>query len=278
MIFEKSLAPFISQSNLYRTITWRLRCLPDFIVIGAQKSGTSSLHSYLSQHPQLISASTKEVHFFDGDTEPRKDSFAQGKAYYQNHFPLKWKVIDCQTFEATPSYLFDPIAPKRISDLIPNVKLIAILRNPTESAISHYFHEKRKGNEPLPLMEALQAEEKRLKPALDGKHYRDHILRTKSYKSRGIYYEQLKRYFEHFSKDKIFITSSEQFFENPGNILRQIFQFIGVDSDYTIKNLQPRTVGKNKNQISPEVFDYLNDYFWTYNHLLYELLGDNYGW
>jgi hypothetical protein len=177
----------------YRQATWRRRILPDFIIIGAMKSGTSSLFAYLSQHPQLYPSCKKEVHFFDGGLNPKIDTFEKGQAWYRAHFPLTSKMsIDSKTFEASPLYIFNPLAPKRIFDLVPNVKIIAVLRNPIERAISHYFHEKRKNRESLPIYEALLNEEKRLEPVIKRKDYKNRIFIDYSYKTRGLYKEQLE--------------------------------------------------------------------------------------
>ena len=147
----------------YRQATWRTGSLPDFIIIGAQKSGTTSLYSYLSQHPQLLPSIHKAVHFFDGGLDESADNFEKGEAWYRAHFQLRMHAHE-RTFEASPLYIFNPLAPKRIYDLVSEAKIIAVLRNPTERAISQYFHEKGgKNRDPLSIREALREEETRLK-------------------------------------------------------------------------------------------------------------------
>ncbi|MEM9227886.1 MAG: sulfotransferase domain-containing protein, partial [Verrucomicrobiota bacterium] len=160
------------------------------VIIGAQKSGTTSLYDYLIEHPQLLPASNKEVHFFDGGLTPELDAFTAGEAWYRAHFPLVSSVQAGQhSLEATPLYLFNPLVAARMHELIPEVKLIAILRNPTERAISHFFHEKRYGREPLSIAEAMAAEEERLKPAWENEDFKDEAFIHLSYKSRGHYAE-----------------------------------------------------------------------------------------
>jgi hypothetical protein len=263
----------------YQRAKWRIRCLPDFIVIGAQKSGTSSLFYYLSQHPQLIPSAKKEVHFFDGGLDPDVDNFSKGQVWYRSHFPQKWDTKkNRKVFEASPLYIFNPLAPQRISELIPEVKLIAILRNPTERAISHYFHEQQRGYESLPVLEALRAEEERLKPVLDRQDYKNDIFIHHSYKSRGLYYEQIKRYLDYFPTRNILVINSETLFTQPDDTLRRVFKFVGVDTEFTVKDLKARNVGSNKTEIDPGVHEYLEDYFRFHNQELYELIGENYGW
>jgi hypothetical protein len=170
----------------YRQATWSKRAFPSIIIIGAQKSGTSSLFYYLGQHPQIIPSYKKEVHFFDGGLNPNVDNFNKGEPWYRSHFPLKRNTINNQkAFEASPLYLFNPLSPQRIYELIPEVRLIAVLRNPVERAISHYFHEKWAGREPFPIMKALQSEEKRLSPVINKQDYKNGLSRIDYAALRG---------------------------------------------------------------------------------------------
>lgn len=255
------------------------RALPDFLIIGAMKAGTSSLVSFLSQHPQLLVASRKEVHFFDGGLRPSRDTYAQGPEWYREHFPLKREMGRGQkTFEASPLYLFNPLAPRRIADLVPSVKLIAILRNPTDRAISHYFHETSKGRESLPIMSALLAEEARLQPVLEAGDYKSNAYIHCSYKSRGRYREQLDRYLELFDEEQILVLGAEKFYADPVSSLQQVFRFVGVDEEYAPDDLRPRNVGVNRSEVEPEVHEYLDRYFETHNRALHELVGEDFGW
>jgi hypothetical protein len=265
--------------DLIRLATWRGRDLPHFIIIGAQKGGTTSLFYYLSQHPQLLPSYKKEVHFFDGGTDPQADNYAKGVRWYRSHFPMRISVGPHQkTFEASPLYLYNSLAPRRIYQLMPRAKLIALLRNPIDRAVAHYFHERRKRREPLPLLEALQKEEERLKPVVEHGDYRSAAYRHCSYKRRGLYKIQLSRYFEHFSREQLLILSSESFFANPAASLKRVFEFVGVDPDYHIGDLTPRNVADNRSEIGQEVYAYLESFFRPHNRALYEYIGEDYGW
>ena len=258
----------------YRQRTWRSRALPDFIIIGAQKSGTTSLFAYLRQHPQLFPSSKKEVLFFNNP-----DHFIRGEAWYRAHFPLRKSLsLDAKTYEASPHYMYHPLAPKRIYDLIPDVKIIAVLRNPAERAISNYFHVKWNSREPLPLYEALQEEEKRLEPALKAEDYSSEVLRFYSYKRRGLYKEQLERYLDYFPWEQILVLNSEALFREPEASLRQIFDFVGVDREVQIKDLRPRGITSSKVEVDSAIYDYLSSYFKPHNQALYQLVGKDYGW
>lgn len=263
----------------YRQLMWSQRVLPDFIILGAQKAGTTSLHAYLSQHPQLVPSSRKEVHFFSGGLDPEVDKYEKGLAWYRSHFPPKGTLgPEQKTFEASPLYLFNPLAPGRMAEHAPHVKLIAVLRNPTERAVSHYFHEKRKGREPLPIAEALRAEEGRLEPILQQEDYKNDVFIHHSYKSRGLYKQQLERYLEHFRREQLLVINSDELFARPPCVLKRVFDFLEVDAGFRVADLSPSNVGTNKNSVGSEVYRYLNDFFRPHNHALYDLLGTSYNW
>jgi len=262
----------------YRYATWRIRPLPDLIIIGTQKAGTTSLHAYLSQHPQFLKPYEKEVHFFDGGLDPSIDNYKKGQAWYRAHFPVRKNESTSRVFEASPLYIFNPLVPDRMFSILPQVRIIAILRNPTDRAISHYFHEKKRGYESLPIMEALLKEERRLESALHLKDYKNYSFIHHSYKSRGHYCEQLERYLKLFPRQQVLILTSEEFFNNPYNTLKQVTDFTGVGSDFKVKDSRPRNVATNKEQVSVEVYKYLNDYFKPHNEALYELLGKDLDW
>jgi hypothetical protein len=221
----------------------------------------------------------KEVHFFDGGLAPKQDNFQKGEGWYRANFPLKTSMQPGEhTFEASPLYMFNPLAAQRMFNLIPNAKVIAILRNPTERAISHYFHEKRYGREPLTIAEAIAAEEKRLAPAWANQDYKNENFIHLSYKSRGRYAEQLKRFLEYFSKANILILSAEKLFQDPESVLQQVCQFINVDSNFKFKKLKPRNIASNKVNVARSVHESLDQYFAPHNQALYKLLGQNFNW
>lgn len=260
------------RDGAFRYATAMIRSLPNVIMIGAQKSGTTSLFKYLEQHPHIEVSKTKEVHYFD-------NYYHKGALWYRSHFPIKRNSC---IMEASPSYLFYPHAPKRIHTLLPDVKLIAILRNPTERAISSYFHQVRAGTEKLPIFEALKSEEERITLL------RDKILKDEayvsldylrfSYKQRGIYIEQLERYWELFDCKKLLILHYEEFRRDLEQTLQKIYSFIGIKSNIGEINFQQYNIGANKQEISPHVYDYLDEYFKPYNQKLYERLGLDFNW
>ena len=271
--------PLRDLATRYRKGTARCRVLPDTIIIGAQKSGTSSLYSYMKQHPDLVASYGKEVHYFDGGRDPEVDAYAEGEVGYRAHFPLSWRArVGQRIFEASPLYLFNPLVPRRISELVPEVRLIAILRNPTDRAISHYFHEKRNGRERLSLMEALLAEEDRLRPVLASKNYKSEAYIHFSYKARGVYREQIARYFDYFGSDSMLILKAESLDSDPIGTLRRVFDFLAVDPSFVVPDLRPRNVASDSHRVEPEVHQHLSDYFRPHSRDLYDLLGEDFGW
>jgi hypothetical protein len=267
---------------LPRRATSRFRALPDFIIIGAMKAGTSSLYQCLMQHPQIVPPFQKEIHFFDGH-------FNRGEQWYRAHFPLQKRLesgfITC---EASPEYLFIPSLANRISELLPDVKLIAMLRNPTERAISHYYHKVRERRETLPLFEALLAEDDRIgegprddelmDPDFMHFFYKKSDFMNFSYKKRGLYKEQLDRFWQVFSRDQVLVLNSDEFFREPLVTVSAACRFLEIDEEFVPGDLKPVNVGYNREKIDPAVYEYLNDFFDPHNQALYGVLGRDLCW
>lgn len=200
--------------------------LPDFLIVGAQKSGTTSLYDYLTQSPQIVPAVRKEVHYFDRYELPALDS-------YRTYFPSQRKLGSGGniTGEATPFYLFHPEAAERIAAVGLMPKLIAILRDPVERAMSHYGHERRKGREKASFGEAIGQEAVRLRHTTDRVLDRDHLraLREKSYASRGLYTQQLRRFERIFGRDRLLVLSLDTLASDPQAVVTRCCEFLGVE-------------------------------------------------
>ncbi len=189
----------------------------DYLIIGAQKSGTTSLYEYLTAHPKIDAANKKEIHYFDANHD-------KGKNWYHLRFP--WTRGHLQG-EATPYYLFHDACPKLVKKYNSKVKLIVILRNPVDRAFSQYRMNVKRGDETLPFVDALHAEEKRLMNASAS----DPQSVVFSYKKRGLYAEQLDRWLKHFSKEQLMILEYEHFFKNPWIEIQKVYRFLGL-SEY----------------------------------------------
>lgn len=260
-----------------RRATAPLRPLPHFIIIGAQKGGTSALNYYLNrQHPYVRPSAKKEVHFYDR-------SFARGTPWYRAHFPLRASfpggVI---TGEATPAYLAHPQVPQRIAQVQPNVKLIAVLRNPKTRAVSHYQMSVRRGREDLSFEDAILREEERITDGwqrmVSGRTDDSPEYRYYSYKHRGRYAEQLARYLQHFGRSQILVLASEAMRQDTAATIERICAFLDIPTELAGVDLLPRGVGAYSRDIPAHIEQHLDEYFVPLNHELYELLGEDFGW
>ena len=214
--------------------------LPNFIIIGAAKAGTTSLCHYLTQHPRVYISEEKEPRFFSPEfytrdtngflrSDARKEIFSLGE--YQNLFEsvTSEKAIG----EATTEYLYYPKTPQRIKDRIPAAKLIAILRNPIERAFSAYCYQLRDGCETLSFEDAIAQSSIRA-----ASNWRPGWLYTQS----GYYQEQLKRYYDLFPKEQIQIHLFSDFMRDPNAVCQQIFDFLEVESSFEVPDLSAKNV------------------------------------
>ncbi len=201
-----------------------LRTRPDFMIIGAQRSGTSSLYRWLGGHPQVIPSLRKETEYFSA-------LYGEGEQWYRSHFPLQ--IRRRRTFEATPDYLFDPRAPSRIKQFSPDIRLIVLLRQPEKRTISHYRHMVRHGYEDLPLAQALETEESRLRQELieikTDPLYRARDLSRYSYLARSRYSEQFERWFRLFDRGQFCILRSEDLFGDPKSSFSEVLRFLDLE-------------------------------------------------
>jgi hypothetical protein len=246
---------------------------PDFIIIGAQKSGTTSLYRYLAEHPRIVPASEKQVDFF------AHDDYRRGTEWYLSHFPEREPGV--LTGEASPYYMFHPHAPKRIFRFDPGVKLIAILRNPVDRTYSHYQHQVRNWREPLPFEEALAKEEERiegeLRRMLQDENYYSKVHRRHSYLARSRYVEQLENWYALFPREQVLVLNSEAMFEDPEPVLDGAASFLGL-SPLKLETYNRYMPGSYWKEMRPGTRRMLVDYFRPHNRRLYELLGVEYPW
>lgn len=279
-IARRVIVPPLQQiDRTYRRLSAGSRRLPEAIIIGAQKCGTSSLFAYMAQHPLLLPSSAKEVHYFDGGLDPADDNFAKGEAWYRAHFDrIASSTAGSMAFEASPLYLFNPDVPERIHAALPEARLIVLLRDPVERAISHYFHESRLGWEDLPIMQAFEAEDERTAAAWAAQDFKSVPFIHHTYKARGRYAEQLARYFALFGRERVFVSSSEAFFSDPEATLEAIFRFLGIDPGFRISAQRRWNVGGNRTDVDAEVYRYLEDYFAEPNRELFDALGQRLDW
>lgn len=257
----------------YRLMTYTSRALPDFMIIGTQKGGTTSLYRYLAKHPDLkANYVVKELGYFD-------KYYARGIEWYRSNFPAR--TPNKLYFEGCTHYLYNPHAPQRIKDTLPTVKTIALLRNPTDRAFSYYKHQVRAGRETLSFEDALKAEPERLhgerEKVLSDPNYFSYNYKHFSYIERGKYDIQIQNWLNYFEKEQMLILSSEDFFNDPGAVLSQCLEFLEVPNT-SIKDRKKHNSGNYNEKMAPETREQLHQLFQPHNENLYKMLGINFGW
>ncbi|HET9919099.1 MAG TPA: sulfotransferase domain-containing protein [Ktedonobacteraceae bacterium] len=283
----------------YRLITSNVRLLPDFLIIGGQRCGTTSLYYYLTEQTGIARTLKKEVHFYD-------DHYAHGLRWYRAQFPTTFQKYYTErirkqhfmTGESSPYYLFHPLVPERLAAVTPQAKLIILLRNPIDRAYSQHWLTTLEGDETLPFEEAIEREEERVAGEMEkliasGKigndGYKSYKLRHYSYLTRGIYVDQIQRWMNFFPREQFLILKSEDLYGNPTAIVKQALEFLGLPESAARAGSQefkqyrePNKKGYQNEQkppkLKPEVRTRLVEYFKPHNARLYKFLDRDFGW
>lgn len=264
--------PVAALRVMARRPTASLRATPDFLIVGAQRSGTTSLYRYLAEHPAVAPPVRKEIQYFSLHYE-------RGEDWYRTHFPLARRRR--VTFEATPYYLFHPAAPARAAAVVPSTKVIALLRDPVGRAFSHWQHNASRGLEHLGFEAALDAEVDRLagenERLLADVDYRSDAHRYWSYAARGEYATQLERWLAHYPRENVLVLRSEVLYEQPGPTYARALDFLGLPSVQL--NAYPRyTRRTSAARMTDTARQRLTAYFRPHNEHLAALLGEEVWW
>jgi len=217
--------------------------LPNFMCLGAAKSGTTTLYNILRQHSDIYIPSFKEPHFFD-----IPENFEKGIEWYKKTY---FKKTDSKIIaDFTPSYFFDENAPKRIFEsLDKNMKFIVIIRNPVDRAYSHYLHSKRDHHESEDFEKSLKLEINRLKQYDEQSDYLSYLRH--SYVHQGLYSKMLERYLHYFSLDNfLFISFEDEFLQERDLTIKKVLDFLEIDSSiflHTDIMSNPSSKQKSKN-------------------------------
>jgi Sulfotransferase domain len=254
--------------------------LPDFLIIGAPKCGTTSLYYLLTRHPHVKPAAAKELHFFSSH-------FDLGIQWYRRCFPRPTLEDGRSTItgEATPSYLADLYAPARVYEVVPQARLIVLLRNPVDRAYSHYQMGRRKGWETTATFEEAVGAEKALRPPGEGETTSGPknsiaIDEDSWYLTGGIYVDQLARWSSLFPAEQMLVLRSEDFSCRPEETLKRVLGFLELPS------WEPEAGGLRRNlhtggyeqEMRPDTRRRLEEYFEPHNRRLYTFLGEEFGW
>ncbi len=280
---KKIRPPIVRTVKAYRSLTQQIRVLPDFIIIGARKCGTTSLYEYLTQHPCVLPALSKELFYFDYHYE-------KGNNWYRRHFPTqveKWaykKALGSQviTGEATPSYLYNPFVARRIAELLPQVRLILLLREPVEAAYSAYQFGIKTGTYTADdnVFEKIIQEE--LQYIQQGGELFCQEQETFSinphctYLARHAYIELLKPWLEVFDRSQIKIVLSEELFTNPAKVYQEVQEFLGLPRHELDIYDQFNQNGYQK--LESSAAQNLEEFFTPFNDRLSNFLGRSLGW
>jgi hypothetical protein len=238
--------------------------LPDVVIVGAMKGGTTSLFAYLCQHPEVHGSIKKEVHYFDRN-------FCRGEAWYRRHFTRRH---DGLVLEGTPDYMFHKSSFERLQEMLPKARIIVLLRNPATRAYSHYHHMRVKTTETRSFEEAVRT---------DFEWYRERGVlgddtwqsNDHSYVRRGIYAPQVRRILNAYAESAL-ILRSEDLFADPLVITNRVLRFVGLTELRELTDVEPKTAGTYQRTIPMR--QELEEFFSPHNDELYQLLQVNDWW
>lgn len=270
------------KGNVKHFIYRWLGARPDFLVIGAQKAGTTSLYRYLSQHPEIVkNNSWKEIRYYDVP-----ENYAKGYGWYLSNFPYRFSRQGRLTCDASPNYIYHQHVPQAIARDLGEIKMIAILREPASRAYSawqmyHSFQTSelphlREVADARTFIEAIEDDFKAESQEENHPFY---------YVDRGKYARQLKNYYQYFDPKNILTIFLDDFKKDLKGILDDICSFLEIQtfSQEVLDRIEQEkyNVGKYKAEIPPvdaEKIAELKAYFAPYNEELYQLVGRRYDW
>ena len=265
----------------YFKLTKSLHVEPDYLIIGAPRSASTSLYQYLIQHPCITPAITKQIHYFDR-------YFYKGFSWYKSCMPYKIekfykKNIIKENFitgEATVHYFLHPLAPERIFNFLPNVKLILTLRDPVERAYSHWNMEFQNKNETLSFEDAIKIEESRMdgeiEKLMDDDRYESINYPHRAYLTTGRYIEHLEKWLKFFPSKQFCIIDSDELARNPSTQFNKIIEFLELPK-FDLVNY-PKLHSRNYSKMDLKIREELKEYYKPYNNKLFSMIGKNFEW
>lgn len=262
------------------TAPWR--ALPEFLIIGAAKAGTTAVFNYLEQHPLVRSPLRKEVYFFDR-------TWRRGLNWYRAFFPRRSELEALRaahgqagiTGESTPDYLFHPHVPARIQQTVPHARLIVLLRNPVERAFSYWTMMCDRGGEDLSFENAVEQEEQRLAGEFErmvaDPDYFSLVRQQRSYLARGYYHEQLECWLRVFPREQLLVLLAEDLKSDPAGTMTRVTGHLGLPP---IQLPEYRKVhpGRYRQSLAENTRRRLEEHFRPHNERLAGLLGRELPW
>lgn len=271
---EAAISTVRTVSRPYAMATADMRALPSFLIVGAQRAGTTSLYRYVTQHPDARSVRLggKGVHWFDMHR-------TRDRRWYRSHFPREGRGAAFVTGEGSPYYMFHPTALERIASELPDIRLIAILRDPVVRAHSHWAHETARGFETLSFAAAIEAEEGRLAGEAEriesDPGYVSFEHQHHSYVARGLYADQLDRLQKLFPPSSVLVLPSAELFERPADAYSRTLSFLGLppfEASYDRYN------ARSYPKMDPGVLRMLRERFEDSDRRVVDALGAAFDW
>ncbi len=257
----------------WRRATQGQRALPALIIAGAQKAGTTQLHTYLSKHPRCYSGVRKEVNYFS-------HHFDRSQAWYRSQFPLKraLSVVDGICLDSSPMYLPSAKAIRRMHEILPAVKVIVLLRDPIERTYSHYQHLKSRWREQRTFSEAIDEALALLPNVLEPTETVCAFHGTPvEYVSWSYYAHQLRVILDVYPREQLMVIDSADLFDDTNEVCQRVFDLLGLERlDVSPRKIHNR--GNHAEQIDPGVADRLRQHFRPYDRMLVDLLGQSFRW
>ena len=259
-------------------ITGFIRVIPDFLVIGAKRCGTTSLYQHLPEHPCISKSPHDNMGFFN-------DNFHLGVNWYKSFFPttftrkkIKSKFGNFLAFDVTTKYMEEESTANNVYQTKPNMKIIIILRNPVDRAYSQYHLSVRQTAERRSFEDVVEENMNRLNKE-SHEHYKikpKFSAKEDNYLKKGLYALQLRYWLKIFPRENILIVSTEEFESNQQIIYNKIFEFLNI-SKFEVKNTKKMEKGNYPPRKS-ETRNLLLDYFRSHNHELFELINIKFDW
>jgi hypothetical protein len=283
LIKHKSLYSGLKFSHhIFSQLTSSMHTLPDFLIIGTAKSGTTSLFEHLIKHPSIFPPLAQQPNFFTSH-------FHKGESWYRSYFPSiisknltqnikKQKFL---TGEASTQYYWYPHAAKRVKSILPNAKIILLLRNPIDRSYSQYQMEFSKGNEESSSFEdAIELENERIQPEykkmLQDKNYYSKKYTIQSYITKSIYVNYIEEWFKYFPKEQFLFLNSEEFNSDTSKVYKKTLNFLEIP-EIDFKKYDIFRAAKYS-EMNPNTRKKLSKFFKPYNEKLYKLIDQNFHW
>jgi len=281
-IFSNILKSFY---KIYCEILGPFHILPDFLILGPGACGTTSmLELYLRSHKDILPSKINEITYFNNK---HKNSVNWYRLFFPSIFTKKFRKIlgkKTLTGEASGNYILNPNSPKRIKELIPDIKFIVMLRNPVDRTLSHYKRRIRNKKETRSLDDVIEFELNNFEQEFNNyiKNENDlSLYPATSYLSRSKYSEQLETWFKYFPKNQFLFINSNDYFKNPLNEYNKILDFLDLPSHYPDikgkRGISPDGLYDNI-IIEPKIIKFLNNYFLSWNEKLFNLIKVKYDW